>query len=243
MLQIFNHKILGKMEVYGDQKGLWFRYDNVIDALCISKVRADFKCKQIDDTLKQDIMLETLDGQQLINFIHEKALYQLMAIGNSKYCRDFQKWIGEIASKMDILNLHTSDNHANSKISCDYENITTYFKEMKPESEYQKSVKESFERFDDEIKKINWIIDKEYDPEEDEDVHCAWDIKELEDIKNKRFDNEDLTSDELKKLLCTSIDNEELEYLEYKLKNNSEHVKIKQIDDSRIPSWLYSVIK
>ena len=100
LIKTCEHELLGCMDVFGDEKGLWFRFSDGVRCLEISEKTGIFKYKFLDPDLKQTRTFEE-NGRTLPHkFIHEKAVYEFMLIGESKYCKIFKKWVSKIKFEM-----------------------------------------------------------------------------------------------------------------------------------------------
>lgn len=133
-IEVFEHEVLGELHVFGDEKGLWFNYNDVVDCLDIEKNTAQFKYKFLPKDLGQNILIDLDGGSKVYHrFIHEKAVYDFMMIGTSECCLQFQAWVREIAYRFDILNIHVGDNHVYSDFMTDYNYMMNNIKVLKNE--------------------------------------------------------------------------------------------------------------
>lgn len=126
-IEIFEHEILGEMHVFGNEQGLWFSFDDVYKCLEIEDNRAQFKYKHLTSDLKQMIECENENGNmKTTRFIHEKAVYQFMCMGTSKYCLQFQEWVSNIAYDFNILNIRSCDSYLTDDFQSDFDFVKTY---------------------------------------------------------------------------------------------------------------------
>ena len=155
-IEIFNHDILGEMHIFCDEQGLWFWLQDVGECLNISENTVLFKFKHLPNDLKRvEKCVLTVDNCETNHkFVHEKAVYDFMTIGNSKYCEEFRQWIREIAWEFDILNIRRNNNniefHGGMRVN--FNVVKKYMMEVNTdESQFAQQAKEAFKELDDEI--------------------------------------------------------------------------------------------
>jgi hypothetical protein len=153
-IEVFNHEILGEMNVFGDEKGLWFNLYDVAEKLDIAKSTATFKFKHMSKDLKQcvDCVIEKYDpNTQPHRFIHEKVVYELMCIGNSPYCDEFRQWVGDIAYDYDYLNMRCNESQLGmyGNAQTDYSLIKEYISRVNDPSPIGIAVKNAMNELDE----------------------------------------------------------------------------------------------
>ena len=193
-IEVFNHDILGEMHVFGNEQGLWFCYDEVVNCLEVEEVRAKKKYKFLDSDLKQSVECEfNYEGQQQYRFIHEKAVYQFMCLGTSELCLQFQEWVGEIAYELNLLNIRTD--YVNSPVDSDYMYIKNYVNTINDQSQAGAMAKEAMKRLDESLND-RFIFDDSKEYRTDFTLKEVWkepyyrrdltreEMKEFEEIEN-----------------------------------------------------------
>lgn len=194
-IEVFNHYILGEMHVFGNEQGLWFCYNEVVNCLEIEELTAKKKYKFLDSDLKQTLECQ-FEYEQLVNshrFIHEKAVYQFMCLGTSEFCLQFQEWVGEIAYEFNLLNIRTD--YVNSPVDSDYMYIKNYVNTINDQSQAGAMAKEAMKRLDDSLTN-RFIFDDSKEYRTDFTLKEVWkepyyrrdltreEMKELEEIEN-----------------------------------------------------------
>lgn len=265
-IELFKHEVLGTMHIFGNENGLWFSYDDIINCLEVEEYRADKKYKFLKPELK--CMIADYDlygfGKGNYKFIHEKALYQFMCLGSSTCCQDFQEWVGEIAWTMDYLNLNYDSSYMrNSRLVNDYEFIKNYVTNINDTTPIGQTAKEVMTRLDDEMK--NAILSETMKPIiTDKSYRNDYTLKEAykdpfydpslskEDIEEKRLESNMfgtvIKNDELKEKILKAYDEDRLmdftiEEEIPKLKKRKNVTYKKQNIKSSCPSWLRNVVK
>lgn len=115
----------------------------------VSDKFAKFKYKKLSPDLKRVVIAKLHHNEEReYRFIHEQALYQFMTLGTSQYCMDFQKWVGEIASEMDLLNIRCCDGYLGAEQKSDYDIIKQFIEMMSDDTPINKTVKASMDRLD-----------------------------------------------------------------------------------------------
>lgn len=233
LIKVFDHKLLGCMDVFGDEDGMWFRFSDVVRCLEITKDRGIFKYKFLDPELKkiQDI---NEDGRLFPHkFIHEKAVYEFMLIGNSKYCNIFQKWVGEIAFEMGILNRNVGECKMDQQEITDYQYVATYINNLDAKTPAEETLKEAFDRFDNKFQNLTVEYDdmKVIETEKDFDSSIEitteeagrspyWHPKYNPDL-NKNIN--DYSNFVTKEELIEHIENDNIECLDFITKDTKKH--------------------
>lgn len=264
-IEIFDNEVLGLMHVFGDENGLWFSFSDVRDCLMIEEYRANKKFKFLKGDLKQIVKCKLYDDCETNHkFIHEKALYQFMCLGDSKACHDFQEWVGEIAWNMDYLNLNYDNSYMrNSRLVNDYEFIKNYVTNINDNTSIGQIAKEVMTRLDDEMK--NDILSETVKPIiSDKAYRNDYTLKEAykdpfydpslskEDIEEKRLESNMfgtvIKNDELKEKIIKAYDEDRLmdftiEEEIPKLKKRKNVTYKKQNIKSSCPSWIRNVVK
>ena len=165
-IELFNHAILGEMHVFANEQGLWFNYNEVIDCLEIEEVRANKKYKFLSSNLKQNVDCQ-FENEHMINthrFIHEKAVYQFMCLGTSKYCQEFQEWVADIAYEFDILNVRNLDMGVPyyAETESNYQLVKSYIENMNDSSPLGETVKNAMRKVDGSFRIGNIIDNKNF---------------------------------------------------------------------------------
>lgn len=242
LIKTCEHDLLGCMDVFGDEKGLWFRFSDVIRCLEISENRGIFKYKFLDSDLKQTRTFEENGNKLPHRFIHEKAVYEFMLIGESEYCKIFKKWVSEIAFEMGILNKNITDSYMDSMETSDYEYISTYMKNLKPKTPAEETVKEAFDRFDSIFQNMTVGYDSKKIIETNKDFDSSIEVK-TEDAWANEFWNpksnpsfiklpQDYSNFATKEELMKDLINDNISRLDYIDEENNVHKKYnKKISD------------
>lgn len=233
LIKVFDHELLGCMDVFGDEEGMWFRYTDVIRCLEITNNTAKFKYRKLDPELKK--MEDINENGKLIphRFIHEKAVYELMLIGNSKYCNIFQKWVGEIAFEMGILNRNVGECKMDQQEITDYQYVATYINNLDAKTPAEETLKEAFDRFDNKFQNLTVgyddikIIETEKDFDSSIEVTTEeagrslyWHPKYNPDLnKNIKDYSEFATKEEL----IDHIENDNIDHLDFITKDTKKH--------------------
>lgn len=265
-IEIFDHEALGLMHVFGDENGLWFSFNDVINSLMISDERALFKYKHLKNDLKVMILEDLGEGSKTNHkFIHEKALYQFMCLGDSKACHDFQEWVGEIAWNMDYLNLNYDNSYVtNSRLVNDYEFIKNYVTNINDNTSIGQIAKEVITRLDGEMK--NSILSETMKPIiSDKSYRNDYTLKEAykdpfydpslskDEIEEKRLESNIFNStvnktDELKEKIIKAYDEDRL--IDFTIEeeiltlNKRKNVAYKRYTGpSTCPSWIRNIVK
>ena len=162
-IETFNHEILGEMHVFGDENGLWFSLYDVAEKLDIAISTASFKFKHLSKDLKQcvDCIIEKYDSNiQSHRFIQEKVVYQLMCIGDSPYCDEFRKWVGDIAYEYDYLNIRCNDSQLGmyGNVQTNYNIVKEYVSRVNDNSPIGIAVKNAMNELDESFND-KWISD------------------------------------------------------------------------------------
>lgn len=266
-IEIFDHEVLGLIYVFGDENGLWFSFNEVKKCLMIEDYRADKKYKFLKPNLKYMIKDYDLygNGRGNYKFIHEKALYQFMCLGDSKTCHDFQEWVGEIAWNMDYLNLNYDNSYmTNSRLVNDYEFIKNYVTNINDTTSIGQIAKEVITRLDDEMK--NSILSETMKPIiSDKSYRNDYTLKEAykdpfydpslskDEIEEKRLESNIFNgtvnkTDELKEKIIKAYDEDRL--IDFTIEeeiptlNKRKNVTYKRYTGpSTCPSWIRNVVK
>lgn len=244
LIKTCEHELLGCMDVFGDEKGLWFRFSDVIRCLEISEKTGIFKYKFLDPDLKQTRTFEE-NGRTLPHkFIHEKAVYEFMLIGESEYCKIFKKWVSEIAFEMGILNRNIADSYLDSMETSDYEYVSTYMKNLKPKTPGEEAVKEAFNRFDSIFQNMTVGYDSKKLIETKKDFDSSIEVKTEDAWANEFWDpkynpsfkelHQDYSNFATKDELMKDLINDNITRLDYIDKENGIHKKYnKKISDKK----------
>lgn len=234
LIKVFDHKLLGCMDVFGDEDGMWFRFSDVVRCLEIDEDKTGlFKYRHLDPSLKkiQDI---NEDGRLFPHkFIHEKAVYEFMLIGNSKYCNIFQKWVGEIAFEMGILNRNVGECKMDQQEITDYQYVATYINNLDAKTPAEETLKEAFDRFDNKFQNLTVEYDnmKVIETEKDFDSSIEitteeagrspyWHPKYNPDLNKNINDYSDFVT---KEELIEHIENDNIECLDFITKDTKKH--------------------
>ena len=233
LIKVFDHELLGCMDVFGDEDGMWFRFSDVVRCLEITENTGIFKYKFLDPELKkiQDIN----ENGRLVphKFIHEKAVYEFMLIGKSKYCNIFQKWVGEIAFEMGILNRNVGECKMDQQEITDYQYVATYINNLDAKTPAEETLKEAFDRFDNKFQNLTVgyndikIIETEKDFDSSIEVTTEeagrslyWHPKYNPDLnKNIKDYSEFATKEEL----IEHIENDNIDHLDFITKDTKKH--------------------
>lgn len=242
LIKTCEHELLGCMDVFGDEKGLWFRFSDVVRCLEISEKTGMFKYKVLNSDLKQTRTFEE-NGRTLPHkFIHEKAVYEFMLIGESEYCKIFKKWVSEIASEMGILNRNITDSYLDSMETSDYEYISAYMKNLKPKTPAEETVKDAFNRFDSKFQNMTVGYDskkiietnKDFDSSIEVKTEDAWANEYWNPKYNPSFNKlpQDYSNFATKDELMKDLINDNISCLDYIDEENRTHKKYnKKISD------------
>ena len=244
LIKTCEHELLGCMDVFGDEKGLWFRFSDVIRCLEISEKRGVFKYKFLDPDLKQTRTFEENGNTLPHRFIHEKAVYEFMLIGESEYCKIFKKWVSEIAFEMGILNRNISDSYLDSMETSDYEYVSAYMKNLKPKTPGEEAVKEAFNRFDSIFQNMTVGYDSKKLIETKKDFDSSIEVKTEDAWANEFWDpkynpsfrelHQDYSNFATKDELMKDLINDNITRLDYIDKENGIHKKYnKKISDKK----------
>lgn len=244
LIKTCEHELLGCMDVFGDEKGLWFRFSDVVRCLEISENRAIFKYKFLDPDLKQTRTFEENNISAPHKFIHEKAVYEFMLIGESKYCKIFKKWVSEIAFEMGILNRNIADSYLDSMETSDYEYVSAYMKNLKPKTPGEEAVKEAFNRFDSIFQNMTVGYDSKKLIETKKDFDSSIEVKTEDAWANEFWDpkynpsfrelHQDYSNFATKDELMKDLINDNITRLDYIDKENGIHKKYnKKISDKK----------
>ena len=153
-IEIFEHEILGEMHVFGNEQGLWFSFVDVYKCLEIENPTASKKFKFLNSDLKQ-IVKCSLNGEERETnhkFVHEKAVYQFMCMGTSKYCLQFQEWVSNIAYEFNILNIRSCDSYLTDDFQSDFDFVKTYIDNIYDDSPVTEAAKNAMNNLDEAFK-------------------------------------------------------------------------------------------
>ena len=244
LIKTCEHELLGCMDVFGDEKGLWFRFSDVVRCLEISENRAIFKYKFLDPDLKQTRTFEENNISAPHKFIHEKAVSEFMLIGESKYCKIFKKRDTEITFEMGILNRNIAASYLDSMETSDYEYVSTYMKNLKPKTPGEEAVKEAFNRFDSIFQNMTVGYDSKKLIETKKDFDSSIEVKTEDAWANEFWDpkynpsfkelHQDYSNFATKDELMKDLINDNITRLDYIDKENGIHKKYnKKISDKK----------
>ena len=252
LIKVFDHELLGCMDVFGDEKGMWFRFSDVVRCLGIKESTAQFKYKYLDSSLKQTRTFDDDDIKIPHRFIHEKAVYEFMLIGKSKYCNIFQKWVGEIAFEMGILNRNVGECKMDQQEITDYQYVATYINNLDAKTPAEETLKEAFDRFDnkfqnltveyDDMKVIE--IEKDFDSSievttEEAGRSSYWHPKYNPDLNKNIKDYSDFAT---KEELIEHIENDNIESLSFITKDTKKHFYYDEIYSNLRQQYKDSII-